>query len=38
MSQQEAIKLFETQKVRTYWDNELAKWHEICSKRYVIIY
>lgn len=38
MSQQEAIKLFETQKMRVIWDDEQAKWHEICSKRYVIIY
>ena len=27
MSQQEAIKLFETQKVRTYWDNEKEEWY-----------
>lgn len=27
MSQQESIKLFETQKVRTYWDNEKEEWY-----------
>ncbi|MBO6117680.1 MAG: hypothetical protein J6P44_03960 [Bacteroidales bacterium] len=27
MSQQEALKLFETKKVRTVWDNEKEKWY-----------
>lgn len=35
MSQQEAIKLFETQKVRTYWDNEKEEWYfsvvDVCN-------
>lgn len=35
MSQQESIKLFETQKVRTYWDNEKEEWYfsvvDVCN-------
>lgn len=35
MSQQETIKLFETQKVRTYWDNEKEEWYfsvvDVCN-------
>ena len=27
MTKKQAIKLFEEQKVRTIWDDELEKWH-----------
>ena len=35
MSQQESIKLFESQKVRTFWDNEQEEWYfsvvDVCN-------
>ena len=35
MSQQESIKLFESQKVRTFWDNEKEEWYfsvvDVCN-------